>query len=56
MRSDSPTGHDSIPIKFLKFVADDVFLPLTNKMNNSIQMNGFSSSVKDKPYMSYFQS
>ena len=41
MRSDSATGHDSIPIKFLKFVADDVFLPLTNKMNNSFQINVF---------------
>ena len=27
MRSDSFTGHDSIPIKFLKFVADDISLP-----------------------------
>ena len=46
MRSDSSTGHDSIPIKFLKFVADDIFLPLTNKMNNSIQMNVFWAQWK----------
>ena len=32
-RSDSSTGHDSIPIKFLKFVADDISLPLTNIIN-----------------------
>ena len=46
MRSDSATGHDSIPIKFLKFVADDVFLPLTNKMNNSFQINVFPTQWK----------
>ena len=46
MRSDSTTGHDSIPIKFLKFVADDVFLPLTNKMSNSIQINVFPAQWK----------
>ena len=46
MRSDSATGHDSIPIKFLKFVADDVFLPLTNKMNNSFQINVFPAHWK----------
>ena len=46
MRSDSATGHDSIPIKFLKFVANDVFLPSTNKMNNSIQMNVFPAQWK----------
>ena len=27
IRSASFTGHDSIPIKFLKFVADDISLP-----------------------------
>ena len=43
MRSDSPTGHDSIPIKLLKFVAHDISLPLTNIVNNSIQMNVFPS-------------
>ena len=32
-RSDSSTGHDSFPIKFLKFVADDISLPLTNIIN-----------------------
>ena len=56
MRSGSSTGHDSIPIKFLKFVADDISLPLTNITNNSIQMNVFSSSVEDRPYMSHSQS
>ena len=25
MRSDSSTVHDKIPIKFLKFAADDIF-------------------------------
>ena len=39
MRSDSSTGHNSIPMKFLKFVADDISLPLTNITNNPIQMN-----------------
>ena len=46
VRSDSATGHDNIPIKFLKFVAQDVFLPLTNKMNNSIQINVFPPQWK----------
>ena len=40
------SGHDSIPLKFLKFVADDISLALTDIINNSIQMNGFS--VKQK--------
>ena len=46
MRSDSSTGHDSIPIIFLRFVADDIFLPLTNMINNSIQMNVFPAQWK----------
>ena len=46
MRSDSSTGHDSIPIKFLKFVADDISLPLTSTINNSIQMNVFPAQWK----------
>ena len=36
------SGHDSIPLKFLKFVADDISLPLTDIINHSIQMNVFS--------------
>ena len=46
MRSDSTTGQDSIPIKFLKFVAGDISLPLTNIINNSIQMNVFPARWK----------
>ena len=46
MRSDSSTGHGSIPIKYLKFVADDISLPLTNIINNSIQMNVFPAQWK----------
>ena len=46
MRSDSSTGHDSIPIQFLKFVADDTSLPLTNMINNSIQINVFPAQWK----------
>ena len=45
IRSDSSTGHDSVPIKFLKFLADDISLLLTN-MNNSIQMNVFPAQWK----------
>ena len=41
MRNDSSAVHDSIPITFLKFVDDDIFLPLANIMNNFIQMNIF---------------
>ena len=46
MRSDSSTGHDSIPIKFLKFVAEDISLPLINIINNSIPMNVFPARRK----------
>ena len=46
MRSYSSTGHNSIPIKFLKLEADDISLPLTNIMNNSIQMNVFPAQWK----------
>ena len=46
MRSDSFTGHDSIPIKFLKFLADDISLPLTNIINNYIRMNFFLAQWK----------
>ena len=46
MRSDSSTGHGNIPIKFLKFVADDISLPLTNIINNSIQINVFPAHWK----------
>ena len=46
IRSDSSTGHNSIPIKFLKFVADDISLPLTNIINNSIQVNVFPAQWK----------
>ena len=41
MRSKSSTGHDSIPMKFLKFVVGNISLPLTNIINNSIQMSIF---------------
>ena len=46
MRSDSSTDHDCIPIKILKFVADDISLPLTNIINNSIQINVFPAQWK----------
>ena len=46
MGSDSSTSHDSSPIKFLKYVADDISLPLTNIINNSIQMNVFPAQWK----------
>ena len=46
MRSDSSTDHDSIPIKFLNYVADDISLPLINTINNSIQMNVFPAQWK----------
>ena len=46
MGSDSPTGHDSIPIKFRKLVADDISLPLTNIINNSIRINVFPAQWK----------
>ena len=46
MTGDSSTGHDSTPIKLLKFVADDILLPLKNIINNSIQMNVFSAQWK----------
>ena len=46
MRSDSSTGHNNIPKKFLKFVADDISLPLINIINNSIQMNVFPAQWK----------
>ena len=46
MRSDSSTGHDSIPIKVLNYVADDISLPLINTINNSIQMNVFPAQWK----------
>ena len=44
--SDRSTGHDSIPVKFLKFVADDISLPLTNIINNSIQIKAFPAQWK----------
>ena len=46
MRSYSSTSHDSSPIKFLKYVVDDISLPLTNIINNSIQMNVFPAQWK----------
>ena len=46
MRNDSSAVHDSIPITFLKFVDDDIFLPLANIMNNFIQMNIFPAQWK----------
>ena len=49
MRSDSFSDHDSIPIKILKFVADYILLPLTNIINNSIQMNVFPAQWKICP-------
>ena len=46
MRNDSSTDHHSIPIKFPKFAADDISLPLTNIINNPIQMNVFPAHWK----------
>ena len=46
MRSDSSTGRNDVPKNFLKFVADGISLPLTNIINNSIQMNVFPAQWK----------
>ena len=48
MRSDSSTVHDNIPIKFLKFAADDIFLPLAN-----ITLKQLSAFIKIKKMMIY---
>ena len=46
LRSDSSTGHDQIPIKFVKLVADTISGPLTAIINNCITQSYFPVSWK----------
>ena len=44
--ADSSTGHDQIPIKFVKLVADTISGPLTAIINNCVMQSYFPLSWK----------
>ena len=46
MRSDSSTGPDQIPVKFIKLVADIIASPITHILNEQILRNSFPTAWK----------
>ena len=47
LRSDTSTGPDSIPVKFVKMVADSIAGPLTAIINNCIRKYYFPKALKN---------